>query len=71
MTAAIPVALTVGQIAQRIGCPLHRIEYVINTRKLRPKEVAGNARVFTEADVGFIASEIRRIDAEKGGCHEQ
>ena len=27
----------------------------------------GHARVFSEADVDFIASEIRRIDEEKGG----
>lgn len=67
MQAAVPMELTVGEIARRIGCPLHRVEYVIRARRLRPKGRAGNARVFTEADVSYIASEIRRIDTEKGG----
>lgn len=67
MQATIPFAATIGEIARQVGCPVHRIEYVIRTRNLRPKERAGNIRVFSEADVQFIASEIRRIDAEKGG----
>ena len=57
---------TVGEIARRLGVPLHRVEYVILSRNLRPSGRAGNARVFTEADVAHIASELRRIDEQKG-----
>ena len=67
MQATIPLEPTVGEIARRIGCPIHRIEYVIRVRNLTPKGRAGNARVFSEADVRYIAAEIRRMDAEKGG----
>ena len=54
-------------IARWIGVPLHRVEYVIRARDIRPSGRAGNAQVFSEADVNHIASELRRIDAEKGG----
>ena len=70
MQATIPLEPTVGEIARRIGCPIHRIEYVIRARNLTPKGRAGNARIFAEADVRYIAAEIRRIDAEKGGGHD-
>ena len=69
MATATPVAATVGQIARRLGYPIHRVEYLIRARKLAPKERAGNARVFSESDVAFIAGELRRIDAERGGQH--
>ncbi len=57
---------TVGQIAKRLGVPSHRITYVIETRGIKPLGVAGQARVFTEAAVDHIASELRRIDEDRG-----
>ena len=65
MSTAVPVVPTVGQIARRLNEPLHRIEYVIRTRNIRPVSRAGNLRVFSEADVTYIASELRRIDADR------
>ena len=61
---------TIGVIARRLNEPVHRIEYVIRSRNITPAATAGNARVFTEADVSLIASEIRRIEADRqgGGC---
>ena len=58
---------TVGEIARRTGQPVHRVEYVIRTRNIKPRGLAGNARVFDDADVERIASELRRIEREKGG----
>lgn len=63
---SIPIALTVGEIARRLGQPLHRVEYVIRARHVRPISRAGNARVFADADVELIAGELRRIDLERG-----
>ena len=64
----VPHLLTVGEIARRLGVPLHRVEYVLRTRgQVRPLGRAGHARVYSESDVRFIASELRRIDEEKGG----
>jgi hypothetical protein len=63
--------LTVGDIANRLGEPLHRVEYVLRTRRqLRPQGRVGNARIYSESDLQFIASELRRIDAEKGISNE-
>jgi DNA-binding transcriptional MerR regulator len=58
---------TIGIIAEQLGEPVHRIEYVIRSRNIQPSGRAGNARVFTDGDIERIASELRRIDAEKGG----
>jgi hypothetical protein len=59
---------TVGEIASRLGQPLHRIEYVIRSRHVRPTGRAGNSRVFTEEDVAQIAAELSAIDRRKGGA---
>lgn len=60
--------MTVGEIARRLDASTHRIEYLIRVRGLQAIGKAGNARVFSEADVSYIASELRRIDAGKGGA---
>ena len=61
-----PLVPTVGAIARRLGEPVHRIEYVIESREIQPCGWAGNARIFSEADVSRIASELARIDTDKG-----
>ena len=58
---------TVGEIARRLGEPVHRIEYVIDSRGISPCGRAGNARVFSESAVSRIAGELRRIDEERDG----
>ena len=60
-------ALTVGEIAARLGQPVHRIEYVIDSRGLRPTAWAGHARIFSESDVQFIAGVLERINTERQG----
>jgi hypothetical protein len=62
-----PAFPTVGEIARRLGVPVHRVVYVIESRRIRPMGWAGNAKVFSEADVQHIASELRRIERDKGG----
>jgi hypothetical protein len=61
MSISTPTMPTIGEIARRTGQPVHRIEYVIRTRVIRPSGWAGNARVFSEEAVDFIAAELRRI----------
>ena len=68
MSETIPVALTVGEIARRLGEPIHRIEYIIRARNVEPASRAGNAHVFAEADLEYIACELRRIDREREGA---
>jgi hypothetical protein len=70
VSTSIPTVPTVGEIARRLGEPLHRVEYVIRARNIRPSGWAGNARVFSEGDIDYIAGELRRIDGEKGDKNE-
>ena len=60
-------ALTVGEIAKRLGYPIHKIEYMIRSRNIQPIQRAGNLRVFSEKDFCFIKSELKHI--EKGCGH--
>ncbi len=60
---------SVGEIARRLDEPVHRIEYVIRSRDIRPKSWAGSCRVFREDDVTYIASELRRIDEDREPVH--
>jgi DNA-binding transcriptional MerR regulator len=61
---------TVGEIARRLGVPVHRVEYLIRFRNIRPAGRAGNCRIYTEADVTQIATELQQIEARrvKGGA---
>ena len=59
---------TVGEIARRLGEPIHRIEYVLRTRAITPLGLAGNSRVYAEDTVERVAEELRRIDAVKDGA---
>jgi hypothetical protein len=59
---------TVGEIARRLDEPIHRIEYILRTRDIRPSGIAGNCRVYAQEDVERIAIELRDIDARKDGA---
>ncbi len=67
MTTAIPAVPTVGEIARRMGKPIHCVDYVIRTRGIKPIGRAGNANIYAETDIPYIASELRRIDEERKG----
>jgi hypothetical protein len=58
---------TVGEIARRLDEPVHRIEYILRTRDIRPSGMAGNCRVYAERDVERIAAALQGIDARKEG----
>lgn len=58
MPEKVPILLTVGEIAQRLGVPLHRVEYLIRSRGISPRSRAGQLRVFTEEDVLRLAEEL-------------
>lgn len=66
MPAEIPSLLTVGQVAKQLGVDTHRVAYVIRSRRIQPFGRAGNFRVFDEAAVHRIASELHRIAADRG-----
>jgi hypothetical protein len=64
-------AATIGEIARRTGYPIHRVEYIIQARGIRPNGRAGAYRLFTEEDVEFIVAELQRIDIARGIAQPQ
>ncbi|GMU33231.1 MAG: hypothetical protein AMXMBFR20_11030 [Planctomycetia bacterium] len=58
MTNSLKRLLTVGEIARLLGVELHRVEYIIRARKIKPSGRAGNLRVFLDEDVKHISAEI-------------
>lgn len=57
-----------GEIARRLNQPIHRVAYVIRTRRIKPLLVAGGRYFYGESAMHRIASELRRIDEERGVC---
>ena len=66
MNDPCPRLATTGEIARLLGRPIHRVEYVVRTRGVRPSARVGNLRVFSPADVDYIAAELARIEADRG-----
>lgn len=58
---------TVARIAEHLGVPRHRIEYLIESRGVRPIAWAGHARVFAPADVNRVRVELERIERDREG----
>jgi hypothetical protein len=65
MPGALRICLTVGQIAQQLNEPIHRVVYAIKTRNIAPSGIAGHARVFEEEHLEQIAAALRDIDARQ------
>jgi hypothetical protein len=67
-------ALTIGAIARELGEPIHRVQYAVKTRGIKPEAVAGNIRVFPPETVERVADILSDIDRQQarrlGGGHE-
>ena len=57
--------LTTGVIAERIGVPLHRVVYIIQSRGIKPIARAGPANVYDDAAMESVRDEVRRIDEHR------
>jgi hypothetical protein len=58
-------ALTIGAIARELGEPIHRIQYAVKTRGIKPAAVAGHIRVFAPETVERVADILRDIDRQQ------
>ncbi len=54
---------TIGQIAERLGVPVHQVKYAILSRRIDPRNRAGRYRLFAEEDVAAIAAALRATGA--------
>jgi predicted transcriptional regulator len=53
--------LTVGEIAKQINYPIHRVAYIIRTRRIKPVRKVGILRVFSTKAVNQIKTELEGI----------
>lgn len=51
-------ALTLGVLAERLGVPVHRAEYLVRSRQIKHVERAGHLRIFDEKAVEILQREI-------------
>jgi hypothetical protein len=65
MAATLRRLYTVGEIARRANTDIHRVEYLIRSRGVRPCGMAGNARVFEDEDAEGIVRELRRLNERR------
>ena len=59
---------TLGDVARRLRVARHRIVYVLESGRVPEPQRLGGRRVFTEADVSAIASEL---NVETEGLHQR
>jgi len=65
-----PRFLTVGTIAAELDVPVHRVAYVLRTRRIAASGRAGCARVYDREAVALIRHALRSIEQNrqrKGG----
>ena len=63
-----PVELfTVGQVAERLGLPLHVVRYAIDAYRIKPRMRVGILRVWSGDDLEAIAHAARRTAQNRRG----
>ncbi len=64
----IPRLRTPGVIAELLGVPLHRVQYVLRTRPhIRPAARAGRLRLYDNEAIAMICQELNAIEARRAG----
>lgn len=58
-------ALTIGEIARRTNKPIHVIEYLLRSRKIRPAAFAGRTRVYDEEALERISSILGEMEERR------
>lgn len=59
---------TLGVLAADLDVPLHRVQYVLQTRPhIRPSARAGRLRLYDREAVALIRHELNAIDARRAG----
>ena len=59
---------TPGVLAAELGVPLHRVEYVLQSRPhIKPSARAGRLRLYDREAVALIRHELNAIDAWRDG----
>ena len=67
---SVPALRTPGVIAQELGIPLHRVQYILRTRRfITPSARAGRLRLYDSQAVALLRQALREVSGRKGtGC---
>ena len=57
--------VTLGEVVRELEEPLHRVEYVIRLRGIKPLATLSNVRVFVIGDDVSVAAALRDIKAHR------
>lgn len=68
-TVDVPRLVTTGVIASELGVPIHRVQRVLQTRRIPPAAYAGNVRLFTRHTIARVRYELTAIDARR--CRQE
>jgi hypothetical protein len=60
---------TVGQLAQQLTVPVHRITYLLNTRRITPTYRAGRLRLYSAREAEILRSELASMDRLRTEVH--
>lgn len=60
-------AFTIGDLAEACKAPIHRIEYLVRSRKITPLMRAGRYRLYSPKVVDTLKREMAVIDQRQGG----
>ena len=62
----IPRLRTPGVLAELLGVPLHRVEYVLRTRRhIRPVARTGRLRPYDNEALAMLRHELKAIEARR------
>jgi len=63
----LPILLTAGRLAAQLRVPLHRVTYLLRTRRhIQPKALAGKLRLYDREAIPMLRHELSAIDARRG-----
>lgn len=60
-------AITMRLISETTGHPLHRVRYVVRTRRILPMQTAGRQYLFSRRQMARIATELDRARRDPRG----
>ena len=63
--SVLPENVTLKQIADQAGAELHKVQYVIKSRGIKPARRVGNTQLFSPEAAGIIHDELVKIRAKR------
>jgi len=62
---AVGNLLSPSEIAEKLGCPLHKVQYIIRSRKIVEVQRGGNCRLFDAIGVSRVKLAMKEIADNK------